>query len=312
MTAWLRHLHRTGGGAGARRHLVLQIGSPEDLLESSFINSALLHSGVSLFALTSSHAFLTSASDTGTAWIWQTSTGSSPTPTGALPVDVINSVTSYLAPSLRPRYRGLTTTTGRSAAGPASVPRPLTVAAAWALPLHRPGGTVADREWAFPRSLQPQQTRLASPSCRTPPGQSAGSRQAYPGDNLKPRFRCRVDNHLDTSSAIHSRSPFWSPPDTSPVPSPHRSPPRPHDRSSMRWFEPSHAGRLGRVGVVADHEPLVLTDLDLFDPQVLRDLLVAALAGQGGGGLGASRSAASPRGCSRPRRRRGGAGWPRR
>ena len=27
--------------------------------------------------------------------------------------------------------------------------------------------------------------------------------------------------------------------DTSPVPSPHRSPPRPHDRSSMRWFEAS-------------------------------------------------------------------------
>jgi len=88
--------------------------------------------------------------------------------------------------------------------------------------------------WAFPRSVQPQQTRLASPSCRTPPGQSAGARQAHPGNNLKPRFRCHVVNHLDTSTAIHSRSPSWSPPDASTTPSPHRSPPQPHDQRSMR------------------------------------------------------------------------------
>ncbi len=107
-----------------------------------------------------------------------------------------------------------------------------------ALPLTTPNGAAVSG-WAFPRSMQPQQTRLASPSCRTPPGQSAGTRQAHPGNNLKPRFRCHVVNHLDTSTAIHSRSPSWSPPDTSTAPSPHRSPPRPHDQRSMRRFEAS-------------------------------------------------------------------------
>ena len=106
------------------------------------------------------------------------------------------------------------------------------------LPLTTPTGAAVSGR-AFPRSMQPQQTRLASPSCRTPPGQSAGTRQAHPGSNLKTRFRCHVVNHLDTSTAIHSRSPSWSPPDASTAPSPHRSPPRPHDRRSMRRFEAS-------------------------------------------------------------------------
>jgi hypothetical protein len=53
--------------------------------------------------------------------------------------------------------------------------------------LSRPTWTSLSR-WAFPSSIQPRQTRLASPSCRTPPGQSAATRQAHPGDNLKPRF----------------------------------------------------------------------------------------------------------------------------
>jgi hypothetical protein len=120
---------------------------------------------------------------------------------------------------------------------------------------------------AFPRSVQPQQTRLASPSCRTPPGQSAGTRQAHPGDNLKPRFRCRVVNHLDTSSAIHFRSPSRSPPDTSPVPFPHRSPPRPHDRRSMRRFEasPRRATPKGQPSSAAQHRlrPRLPTHRDL-------------------------------------------------
>src|SRR6266511_4009857 len=52
-----------------------------------------------------------------------------------------------------------------------------------------------------------------------------------------------------------------------------------------------HAGpgggvTLGGVGVVADDEPLVVADADFLDPQVVGDVLVAALAGQGGGGLG--------------------------
>src|SRR5262249_45191349 len=42
----------------------------------------------------------------------------------------------------------------------------------------------------------------------------------------------------------------------------------------------------GGLGVVADHEPLVLGDADLLDPQVRRDVLVAALTRQGSAGLG--------------------------
>ncbi len=129
-----------------------------------------------------------------------------------------------------------------------------------ALPLTTPAGAAVSG-WAFPRSVQPQQTRLASPSCRTPPGQSAGTRQAHPGNNLKPRFRCHVVNHLDTSTAIHSRSPSWSPPDASPAPSPHRSPPRPHDQRSMRRFEasPRRATPKGQtfIGCTAPPSPTI-------------------------------------------------------
>jgi hypothetical protein len=41
-------------------------------------------------------------------------------------------------------------------------------------------GTVVSG-FAFPRSVQQQQTRITSPSCRTPSGQSAGTRQTHPG-----------------------------------------------------------------------------------------------------------------------------------
>ena len=42
-------------------------------------------------------------------------------------------------------------------------------------------------------------TKLAPPPCRTPPGQSAGTRQAHPGDGSLPRFRC----HLRMLSTRH-------------------------------------------------------------------------------------------------------------
>jgi hypothetical protein len=47
---------------------------------------------------------------------------------------------------------------------------------------------------------------------------------------------------------------------------------------------------VGLFGVEADHEPLVLGDPHLFDLQVVPDMLVAALAGQRGGGLGGARA----------------------
>ena len=43
---------------------------------------------------------------------------------------------------------------------------------------------------------------------------------------------------------------------------------------------------LGGLGVVADHEPFRVADLDFLDPQILRHVLVAALPGQRGAGLG--------------------------
>jgi hypothetical protein len=66
---------------------------------------------------------------------------------------------------------------------------------------------------AFPRSTQEPQTGLASPTCRAPPGQSAGSRQAHPATFRSSQFRCRLWT-FDTSAAIRSRSPSRSPPDT--------------------------------------------------------------------------------------------------
>jgi deazaflavin-dependent oxidoreductase (nitroreductase family) len=45
---------------------------------------------------------------------------------------------------------------------------------------------------AFSRSMQKPQTGLASPPCRTPPGPSAGTRQARPGIRKTPRFRCHL------------------------------------------------------------------------------------------------------------------------
>jgi hypothetical protein len=44
-----------------------------------------------------------------------------------------------------------------------------------------PSGAAAVSASAFPRSIQKPQTGLAPPPCRTPPGQSAGTRQAHPG-----------------------------------------------------------------------------------------------------------------------------------
>jgi hypothetical protein len=35
-------------------------------------------------------------------------------------------------------------------------------------------------EHAFPRSVRERQIRLTSPTCRTPPGQSAGTRRVHP------------------------------------------------------------------------------------------------------------------------------------
>jgi hypothetical protein len=51
------------------------------------------------------------------------------------------------------------------------------------LPLAPDQGAVPGH--AFSRSMREQQTRLTSPTCRTPPGQSAGTRRADPGTTHK-------------------------------------------------------------------------------------------------------------------------------
>jgi hypothetical protein len=48
---------------------------------------------------------------------------------------------------------------------------------------------------------------------------------------------------------------------------------------------PQRGVAFGLFGVVADHEPLVLGDLDFLDLQVVPDMLVAALPRQRGGGF---------------------------
>jgi len=67
-----------------------------------------------------------------------------------------------------------------------------------------------------------------------------------PGSWVHPGFgvTCVV---FDTSTAIRSRSPSRSPPDTSRVPFPHRSPRSRHRSRSMWRFEASPAGRLRRA-----------------------------------------------------------------
>src|SRR5262245_38395908 len=70
-----------------------------------------------------------------------------------------------------------------------------------ALPLAAGHVPTAVSRHAFSPSVQKPQIRLASPSCRTPPGQQTGTRQAHPEATEMPRFRCR----LELISARHQR-----------------------------------------------------------------------------------------------------------
>lgn len=92
---------------------------------------------------------------------------------------------------------------------------------------------------AFPRSLRTPQNRFTSPPCRTPPGQSTGTRQTHPGTKKTPRFRC----HLNSITTRRQRFTFvrLPVPHLTPhtAPFPHRSPQPVFNRCSMRWFEAS-------------------------------------------------------------------------
>ena len=102
-----------------------------------------------------------------------------------------------------------------------------------------------------PRSVQEQQTGLTSPTCRTPPGQSAvhppGSSRAY---LLHPGFDATLLSN-DTSTAIPETEDcapsFRSPPDASRAPFPHRSPRRSSANAACGGLQPPTAGRLRRA-----------------------------------------------------------------
>jgi hypothetical protein len=49
------------------------------------------------------------------------------------------------------------------------------------------------------------QTKLAPPPRRTPPGQSAGTRQAHPGALARPRFRCHLSRSTRHQRFTHVR-----------------------------------------------------------------------------------------------------------
>ena len=104
-----------------------------------------------------------------------------------------------------------------------------------------------------PRSVQKQQTGLTSPTCRTPPGQSAvhppGSSRA---DLLHPGFDATLLSN-DTSTAIPETEDcapsFRSPPDASCAPFPHRSPRRSSATAACGGLKPPTAGRLRRANL---------------------------------------------------------------
>jgi len=113
---------------------------------------------------------------------------------------------------------------------------------------------------AFSRSMQEPQTRFTSPPCRTPPGQSAGTRQARPGTrNIAPvlmstvfvttrqqRFACArlPDPHLTPLGCL-----FLD-----------RSPRRSSANAARGGLKPPPAGRLRRAkpsSLTQHHQPRI-------------------------------------------------------
>src|SRR5215211_75904 len=116
------------------------------------------------------------------------------------------------SPSLRPHYRASPLLRDGPPLCPASVLGPSQLPLLGDLP-SATGRRPQPRHWPpaasgrqVPTFRTRAQTTLAPPSCRTPPGQSAGTRQAHPGATTRPRFR-RRPYAFDTSTVVRSRSP---------------------------------------------------------------------------------------------------------
>jgi hypothetical protein len=131
--------------------------------------------------------------------------------------------------------------------------------AAWQAPSRHPQRGTAVSGHAFPRSAREQQTGLTSPTCRTPPGQSAVTRQAHPGLTyytpvLMPSTELR---HLDSDPQNEDCAPsFRSPPDASRAPFPHRSPRRSSANAACGGLKPPTAGRLRRANLHLLHSTM--------------------------------------------------------
>ena len=245
-TVWLRDLHRAHRGrkVGARRHPVPDLVQVPLEIPLEVLDTLPVHSrGTSIRP-----DFLPRLLDFPLRNIERLDLRlqlAHPTPPGAPPVDVINSVTSDPAPSLRPHYKGLTTTTGRSAGRTRIGTRPLTVAAARGTP-------------SRPHSAGQYQD-LPSP---VPYGsRSPDSRRLHAGHHLAngraparliPELRSHTGFDVvwfpfDTSAAIHLRSSSRTPPDASYDAFSSSLTTTVFNQRSMRRFEASPAGRLRRA-----------------------------------------------------------------
>src|SRR5438309_8911660 len=102
-----------------------------------------------------------------------------------VPVARANTPCGEPTPSLHPHYRSFLTTTSRSASGRRVGTQRLRFPPYDALPLAHPRTTarMCRIGTRFPTFRAGAADRLAPPSRRTPPGQSAGTRQAHPGDS---------------------------------------------------------------------------------------------------------------------------------
>ena len=157
------------------------------------------------------------------------------------------------APSLRPRYRSLTATTGRSAGARRDGTQHLAVSAAWCAP-SRARIMRAQCQRAPSRvSAREPQTGLAPPARRAPPGQQYGhSARLIPGRALSPRFRCRL--LISTLQRWFTRVRLPGPRLTALTPPfPHRSAPQSSARAPCGGLTPPPAGRRRRATKPSSH-----------------------------------------------------------
>ena len=110
------------------------------------------------------------------------------------------------------------------------------------------------RQRAFPCSMREPQTRLMPPLCRTPPGQSSGTRQVLlPQPGAWPRFRCPLVNVTTRQQRFgftHLPGPHLTPLS---APFPHRSPRRSSTNAACGGLKPPPQGRLRRAYLHLSH-----------------------------------------------------------